>query len=352
MKYKLLAVSKFPNISGVNIGDYVQALASSQFLPHMDGFIDRDEDLKDYNGDPCKVIMNGWYMHLPENWPPSNLIEPLFVAFHLNSGVKKELLSLESISYLKSHQPIGCRDLNTMELLRNNGVDAYFSGCMTLTLGEKYHSKDKEDKTYIVDPIYNGTLCLNTIFQALSIVFLHPLDILKLYRIEELHLHYGRNLVSKFLKTALYYKEYSRVFGRKLVMDSIYISQENMYYKTHFKTDVQRLAEAERLIKMYARAHLVITSRIHCALPCIGLETSVIYIEKENDTEESKCRLGGLRELFNIVKITNGVLTPNFDTTLPITVSNHPSNKDTWRKLAIDLKRRCRDFILTETVSK
>lgn len=89
MKYKLLAVSKFPNISGVNIGDYVQAIASAQFLPHMDGFIDRDEELKYYDGEPCKVIMNGWYMHLPQNWPPSNLIDPLFVAFHLNSGVKK-----------------------------------------------------------------------------------------------------------------------------------------------------------------------------------------------------------------------------------------------------------------------
>lgn len=54
MKYKLLAVSKFPNISGVNIGDYVQALASSQFLPHIDGFIDRDEDLKDYAENPVR----------------------------------------------------------------------------------------------------------------------------------------------------------------------------------------------------------------------------------------------------------------------------------------------------------
>ena len=147
MKYKLLAVSKFPNISGVNIGDYVQALASSQFLPHIDGFIDRDEDLKDYAGEPCKVIMNGWYMHLPQNWPPSDLIDPLFVAFHLNSGVKEVLLSSQSIAYLKSHQPIGCRDLNTLYLLSKNGVDAYFSGCMTLTLGEKYHSEEKEDKT-------------------------------------------------------------------------------------------------------------------------------------------------------------------------------------------------------------
>lgn len=166
MTYKLLAVSKFPNISGVNIGDYVQALASSQFLPHIDGFIDRDEDLKDYTGEPCKVIMNGWYMHLPQNWPPSDLIDPLFVAFHLNSGIKDVLLSSQSIAYLKSHQPIGCRDLNTLYLLSKNGVDVYFSGCMTLTLGEKYHSEEKEDKTYIVDPIFNGTLNFNAILQA------------------------------------------------------------------------------------------------------------------------------------------------------------------------------------------
>ena len=352
MKYKLLAVSQYPNISGVNIGDYVQALASAQFLPHVDGFIDRDEELKKYDGERCKVIMNGWYMHLPQNWPPSYLINPLFVAFHLNSGVKKELLSPTSISYLKRHQPIGCRDLNTMELLRSNGVDAYFSGCMTLTLGEKYHSEDKENKTYIVDPIYNGALSVNAILQAISIVIFHPRDVLKLYLTKQLRLHYGRNLVSKLIKTALYYKEYSRVFGRKLVMDSIYVNQEDMYYKTHFKTDAERLAEAERLVKMYAKARLVITSRIHCALPCLGLETPVIYLEKGNDIEESKCRLGGLRELFNIVRITNGILTPCFNTILPITVTNHPSNKETWRNLANDLKRRCREFISAKSISK
>ena len=71
MKYKLLSVSKSPKLVGINIGDYIQALAAAQFYPHIDGFIDRDEDLKDYDGEPCKVIMNGWNMHNPENWPPS-----------------------------------------------------------------------------------------------------------------------------------------------------------------------------------------------------------------------------------------------------------------------------------------
>lgn len=345
MKYKLLAVSKFPNISGVNIGDYIQALASSQFLPKVDGFIDRDEELKDYSGEPCKVIMNGWYMHIPQNWPPSNLIDPLFVALHINSGVKKDLLSHASLSYLKNHQPIGCRDLNTMELLKSNGIEAYFSGCMTLTLGEKYHSEEKEDKTYIVDPIFNGSLNVSRILKAICTIILHPLDTSRLCRIKQLRLHYGRNFVSKIIKTALYYKEYSTVFGRDLVMNSTYVTQESMYYKTHFKTDEERLVEAERLVKMYAKARLVITSRIHCALPCLGLETPVIYLEKGKDIEESKCRLGGLRELFNVVKVNDGVLTPQFEISLPITISNRPSNKDTWRKLANELKRKCKEFV-------
>jgi len=352
MKYKLLAVSKFPNISGVNIGDYVQALASSQFLPHIDGFIDRDEDLKNYAGEPCKVIMNGWYMHLPQNWPPSDLIDPLFVAFHLNSGVKEAMLSSQSIAYLKSHQPIGCRDLNTLELLSNNGVEAYFSGCMTLTLGEKYHSNKKEYKTYIVDPIFNGKVNWSNIIKAIYITIFHPLDLLKLYRNKQLCLHHGRNFISKVLKTALYYKEYSRIFSRKLIMESEYVCQESMSYKRRFKTDLERLKEAERLVRLYAEASLVITSRIHCALPCLGVETPVIYLEKSQDIEESKCRLAGLRDLLNVVRVDNGVLVPQFETTLPITVSNHPANKDSWKDLANALKHRCWDFVRNNTISR
>lgn len=81
MKYKLLAMSTERH---VNIGDYVQALASSQFLPSVDGFIER-ERLSSYGGEVSKVIMNGWYMHHPKNWPPTPNIKPLFVAMHINS---------------------------------------------------------------------------------------------------------------------------------------------------------------------------------------------------------------------------------------------------------------------------
>ena len=352
MNYKLLAVSKFTGNTGVNIGDYIQALASSQFIPQLDGFIDRDEELKDYDGDTCKVIMNGWYMHSPQNWPPSKLIDPLFLSFHLNSTAKKEMLSPSSIAYLKSHQPIGCRDFKTEELLISNGIEAYFSGCLTLTLGGKYRSSKKGNKTYIVDPHINGEMNWDNIIKAIFTTILHTLDILKLYRNKELMLYSGRNFIRKGLKTALYYKEYTRIFSRKLIMESTYVCQENDFYKTHFKTDLDRLKEAERLVRLYAEASLVISSRIHCALPCLGLETPVIYIEKGQDSEESKCRLNGLKDLFNIVKVDNGVLVPQFKTTLPITESNPPSNKDSWRDFASNLKHRCQDFVSNSTMLK
>lgn len=39
-KYKLLSLGD----KGVmNIGDYIQALASSQFYPHVDGFVNREK---------------------------------------------------------------------------------------------------------------------------------------------------------------------------------------------------------------------------------------------------------------------------------------------------------------------
>lgn len=352
MNYKLLAVSKFSGNSGVNIGDYVQALASSQFIPQIDGFIDRDEELKNYNGTKCKLIMNGWYMHNPKNWPPSDLIDPLLVSFHLNSTAKEELLSPSSIAYFRNHQPIGCRDIKSMELLLSHGIEAYFSGCLTLTLGEKYHSSKKGNDTYIVDPHINGEMNWDKIIKAIFITILHPFDILKLYRNEQLVLYSGRNFIRKLIKTAIYYKEYSKTFGRKLIMNSIYVCQENDYYKTNFKTDLDRLKEAERLICLYAEASLVITSRIHCALPCLGLETPVIYLQKGQDIEESKCRLQGLLDLFNVVKVDNGVLKPQFETTLPITVSNIPSNKDSWKNLSKNLKHSCREFISNFTISK
>ena len=165
MQYKLLSIH---GKKETNIGDYIQALASAQFLPSVDGFVDR-EQLKDYSGQECRMIMNGWFMHNPEQWPPSPLIHPLFVAFHINTLAEDVMLGEESLRYLKRHEPIGCRDIRTADILKNKGVEAYFSGCMTLTLGHTYAHDGNNGKVYFVDPyllhtgiwfLYYGMHCI------------------------------------------------------------------------------------------------------------------------------------------------------------------------------------------------
>ena len=329
-------------MKAINIGDYIQALASSQYYPHVDGFLDRDEDLNSYDEEPCKMIMNGWYMHNPQNWPPTGKIIPLFVAFHLNVLVREELTSSISVNYLKKHQPIGCRDTNTMDILTSAGIKAYFSGCMTLTLGKKYHNEEKDHTTYIVDPILSVDYGLNNIYQALRVIVRHPLDIINLLKKDGLHLHDGKNKLKKIVKTALYYKVYSKMFSKDIIMNSTYIH----HYVENKNDDFYLLDKAEQLVKLYAKARLVITSRIHCALPCLGLETPVIYLREKADDYISTCRLGGIEDLFNMVEINDGDLQSNFKIDSVISSENYPVNKDSWKVYAQELDNRCKKFIL------
>ena len=149
-----------------NIGDYVQSLAAiniyrkivqdfnnkkyniKEFLdllikneiPNFNiVLIKRDNmhEIENYNGlNKIITIMNGWWMH-PFNEKgdisfniPKNII-PIFISFHV---ANENLLQNQYIDELKKYQPIGCRDLKTTEKLKNKGVNAYFSGCLTTTI--------------------------------------------------------------------------------------------------------------------------------------------------------------------------------------------------------------------------
>ena len=331
MKYKLLSIE---NKSVNNIGDYVQALAASQFLPQIDGFINR-EGLSDYDGEECKIIMNGWYMHDPTKWPPSPLIKPLFVAFHLNTSVANQMLTPEGVGYLKAHEPIGCRDLNTVELLKQRDIDAYFSGCLTLTLGRNYKNANKKDKVYFVDPIIpQGSFLKDITFMLSNLRLVGKLT----GKLLPGHAKYKQMIIA-----ARFMRIYSKVFSKETIADAIYISQQNAYYASLSNED--RLKEAERLVKLYAEALFVVTRRIHCALPCLGLETTVYFIEKENDDEISRCRFGGLTDLFNKIVISPSGLKCAFTHSGIICKNNIVKNSNKWIPLAESLSRRCSDFV-------
>lgn len=333
MKNKLLGVNA-PHI--INIGDYVQALASAQFYPSIDGFIQREE-LKEYNGEDAKIVMNGWFMHYPVHWPPSGKIHPLFVAFHINVSRKDQLLSPESIAYLKQYEPIGCRDTNTRDLLLEHGVDAYFSGCMTLTLGQKYKSSEKNSNIYFVDPYVEVSRKLSYYIPKI------PFFVSKFRKIAKISKKwYGKLSVQGLVKSTLFLQAYSKLFDEETLLNSEYISQAGK--KGWPKTDEELLEKAEELVSKYAKAGLVITSRIHCALPCLGLETPVLFTMNKETSEFSACRFGGLQELFNIIEWDKNKLQPLFPLNGKLSLTNHPQNKNNWIPLAQNLKKRVTQF--------
>jgi hypothetical protein len=114
-------------------------------LPKVDTFIDRERLDSFFNIDKHKIILNGWFMHEPNHWPPASKLDPLMVSMHITREIDPSvnfnrippasmIFSEVGIEYFKKHSPIGARDLDTLSQLQERGIDAYFSGCLTLTL--------------------------------------------------------------------------------------------------------------------------------------------------------------------------------------------------------------------------
>ena len=82
------------------------------------------------------VLCFGWYMHalftMRHGFPLHRNLRPIFISFHCN---KRSLLTPDAVEYLRRHGPVGCRDWTTTHLLNSMGVPAFFSGCVTTTIG-------------------------------------------------------------------------------------------------------------------------------------------------------------------------------------------------------------------------
>lgn len=224
-----------------NIGDDIQTLAAINFLKKKGIteyiFIDR-EKLCDYNGEHVILIMNGWFMHNINKFPPSDKITPIFISVHIN----KEPLISNNINYFKKYEPIGCRDTDTVNLFKKYSIDAYFTGCLTLLFD---NFKEKTEKKYLVDVFIDGKQIPKIDFDITN------------------------------------YKDYQ-------------IIKHNVV-----KTDTslkKRLIDAEKLLNKYRKAKEVVTTRLHCILPCRAFNTNAIFIHKNYNTD---ARFSGLKKIIN-----------------------------------------------------
>lgn len=321
MKYGLLTYNE--NKRFFNVGDNIQSLAAKQFLPQVDTYLNR-EKLGDYNGEPIKLIMNGWFTHNIHNWVPSDAIKPLFISFHMNNTAAPAMLSEKGIAYLKKHQPIGCRDQFTADTLNAKGIKAYFTGCLTLTLDSyKVPDTERRDAVYIVDPLYGYTTYRKVTYDYKR--FLRSVQNGSIFQIGKRKKHLD-NLIDKDLQK-----------------EAIYINQEPEAGKY---TDAEKFAMAEDLLHKYARAKLVITSRIHCALPCLAMGTPVIFINGF-DSFVNSCRFEGILDLFNRVDVDSktGNFTANFPLEGKINKETLVKNLEKHHTLAELLKEKCKAFI-------
>ncbi len=321
MNYSLL---KYPESKyAFNIGDYIQSLAAKQFLPHVDNYINREE-LNSYKGEQTNVILNGWFTHNVYNWIPSREINPLFISFHINHSAAPIMLTDEAVTYLKKHEPIGCRDQYTADLLLDKGVNAYFSGCLTLTLDNyKVSEEERGEDVYIVDPLY-GYANKQKVFSSLK--------------------RFIRSLLNgQVLQIGKKRRHLRKIFSKSIWTDSIHINHE---LPAGIYTHEQKFEMAEELLRKYAKAKLVITSRIHCALPCLAMGTPVIFINGF-DAFIDTCRFDGIIDLFNRVDVNTktGEFTANFPLSEKITKDLNIQNLEKHYSIANGLKESCNNFI-------
>lgn len=329
-----------------NIGDYIQSLAAEQFTGRDVVFVERDR-LHEYSGETLKLIMNGWFMHLPENWPPSEDIIPLLTSIHINPDIGERMLSEKGIEYLKKYGPVGCRDKRTEKLLQSKGIDAYFSGCLTLTLGKTYKHNTQENTVCFVDPYYEVSksplALLNYFFTILS----KRKIILKISR--KLN---GPYSFKSLLRTLSFYRTYSQVFEDELLENAEYIKHSVL--ESAFGCEEDKFEYARNLLQEYAASKLVVTSRIHAALPCIAMDTPVIFVVSDDlkpngrgIQPNAKGRFEGLVELFNVMEYSIFKLKPILGFRLEKKVGfNHTiRNKQKHLKMAAELDERCTSFM-------
>jgi hypothetical protein len=262
--HKLTFGILFANTS--NLGDDVQTIAQMQFIPQNTDTVVVNREHLNHEERKCIVIMNGWFMHNDKNFPPHPHVTPIYISFHIE---KKGMLSKDALAHYKKFEPIGCRDSHTMNLLLSKGIKAYFSGCLTLTLKNPF-ANFKREKIYIVDAHLTS-----------KVVYPWGAD------------HLLEKLIPKYIRDQAEYIEHE-------IPD--HIDKDDMIARHSYVH--------QHLLSKYAKARLVITTRLHCALPCVAYNTPVIVLQQNLHTDN---RFTGLSKYFFGYSSVNDVVDFDFD---------------------------------------
>lgn len=228
MKY---ANMDFVGKSICNLGDNLQLMAIDNLYEQF-GVEKKDvirvpyEKLntwKSATGERVLLPINFPFLEYPDEGRLSNFfsddIEPIF----LGLTYIKPYLDEKEVDYFKKHEPIGCRDEYTFQTMQKYGIQSWLNGCMTLTYFQKREVRDTQNQIFLVD-----------------------VD-------EEIENKLPQYITSKAIRI-------SQNVNRKSIKGEINLFVNN------------RFAEYSR------NAKLVITSKLHCAVPCISIGIPVVLL--------------------------------------------------------------------------
>lgn len=266
MKYGLLSYADIAPFSSGNVGDYIQSLAAIQFLPRIDIFVERENMHGVAGQGDIFLIMNGWFMHRPENFPPPKNIHPFYISFCV---ADERMLSSEAIDHLKQFAPIGCRDLQTMRLLRSHNIPTYYSGCLTLSFPPFRGAKNKY--VYALEASERILLTMPLALQKHLRFVSHEAMVFR--KINDL-LNAKR---TRFFKAGFLNKVLDLLYFLGILVPYAvwrFLPRER---SGNTWSSMLNLARAYTLLGRYKRASLLLTTRLHGALPCIAFGTPVVF---------------------------------------------------------------------------
>ncbi len=141
----------------VNIGDAIQSLAAKNLYREM-GIPEEDiipvprYDISEYDGAECICVVNSAsnYEELAYDshfMPPSPKIHAIPMSLHIHRP-----LTEEELEFYRTCGGVGCRDIYTVNYLQSLGIDAYLTGCLTLTLPRRTKEQEEgADQIYFID---------------------------------------------------------------------------------------------------------------------------------------------------------------------------------------------------------
>jgi len=217
-----------------NIGDTLQGLAAKAFLPDNAEPADREALSELDKKTPAVLIANGWYMHRWDKFPPPEIVKPIYTSVHI---ARTQMLAEKKIlDHFKTNAPIGCRDQKSLLYFLGWGVPAYYSSCLTITTQPRAEINTTGEGEFILVDNMDHVV---------------PDDVLN--KLEEL-------------------------FGHKFIRISHDSISSNMPFEEYANETTDRM---NSLLKRYCKAALVVTTKIHCALPCLGMRANVMLIHPD-----------------------------------------------------------------------